>query len=451
MTIQQALQTDLYQLTMAAAYFENEVQHQSTFEMYVRRLPPQRSFLVVAGLEPVLQYLHNLHFGREEIAYLRRLPMFKGVSSGFWEYLAAFRFTGDVWAVPEGTVVFPYEPFIRITAPVIEAQLVETFVLSVVNFQTMIASKAARVYLAATMDGKERTVYDFGTRRAHGPEAGVGAARASYIGGCQGTSNVYAGFHLGLPVVGTAAHSWTMAFDSEVDAFERYLKVFPDHTTLLIDTYDTLHGAKLATDLGPSVKGVRLDSGDFAVQSKQVRAILDEGGLKDTRIVVSGDMNEYKIADLIKAQAPIDSFGVGTEMVTSYDAPALGGVYKLVEQQQPGGQVEYKVKLSSQKVSYPGAKQVYRVNDEQGVWHHDVLALALEPALAGAQPLLQQVMAHGQQSQPLPSLAEIQQHTRDQLKQLPLALQALNQVVTYPVERSETLEKLYQQLQSQSH
>lgn len=450
MSLQQALQTDLYQLTMAAAYFENKVDHQSTFEMYVRRLPANRSFLVVAGLEPVLQYLHNLHFDAREIAYLKHLPMFKHVTGGFWDYLTAFRFTGDVWAVPEGTVMFPYEPFIRITAPVIEAQLVETFVLSVINFQTMVASKAARIYLAATSDGKERAIYDFGTRRAHGPDAGFWAARASYIGGCQGTSNVHAGLHLGLPVVGTAAHSWTMAFDSEADAFQRYLKVFPEHTTLLIDTYDTLNGAKLAVELGPSVKGVRLDSGDFATQSKQVRDILDQGGLTNTRIVVSGDMNEYKIQALLQAQAPIDSFGVGTEMVTSYDAPALGGVYKLVEQQRPGEKISYKVKLSAQKASYPGAKQVYRFMDD-GILDHDLLALATEPFPPDGEPLLQPFMVNGQQSQPLPALPEIQQHTYQQLKQLPPTFCELERVIPYPVERSEQLEHLFQTLKSQAH
>jgi nicotinate phosphoribosyltransferase len=351
----QGLITDLYQLTMAAAYYDNNVDISGTFELFVRNLPESRSYLIVAGLEHAVQYLLALKFHDEEIEYLRSLDTFKTASAAFWRYLHDFHFTGDVWAVPEGTVIFADEPMLRLRAPIIEAQIVETFLLSAMNFQTMVASKAARVVQSAC--GKP--VVDFGTRRAHGPEAGILAARASYIGGCIGTSNVEAGFSFGIPVFGTAAHSFTMAFDNEEDSFQSYYRVFPESTTLLIDTYDTIKGAKKACTLGSGLKGVRLDSGDILTLSKKVRTILDEAGLREVKIVASGDLNEYKIDNLLQNGAPIDIFGVGTEMVTSKDAPALGGIYKLVECER-NGVITYKSKFSDEKVTYPGSKQLLR-------------------------------------------------------------------------------------------
>src|SRR5215813_9738114 len=349
------LATDLYQLTMAAAYHANGRRERATFELFTRKLPEGRSYLIVAGLEPALDYLRGLSFSAGEIEYLRGLPTFGHVSAEFFDYLRDFRFTGDVWAMPEGTVAFAGEPLLRVTAPLIEAQIVETFLLTTINFQTSIATKGARVVEAA----EGRGVIEFGARRAHGFGAAIYAARAAFIGGCVGTSNVEAGRMFDIPVYGTAAHSFTMAFEREIDAFRAYFNVFPDSATLLLDTYDTINAAQLATEFGPKLRGVRLDSGDLVELSRQVRAIMDEAGMRRTKILVSGDLNEYKIAQMIAAGAQIDLFGVGTDLSTSRDAPAPGGVYKLVEVEFDG-RVEPKIKLSPDKATYPYRKQVWR-------------------------------------------------------------------------------------------
>ncbi len=350
-----ALATDLYELTMAGAYFVNRVTATATFELFVRELPPQRSFLVAAGLAPVLDYLEDLRFTGADVDYLRTVPAFADVQAEFFEYLHAFRFSGEVWAIPEGTVVFPNEPFVRVTAPIIEAQIVETFMLASVNFQTMIASKAARVVAAAA----GRDVVEFGSRRAHGTEAAMYAARAAYIAGCAGTSNVEAGLRFGVPVFGTIAHSWVMAFDDEVEAFCRYLRAFPRNATLLIDTYDTVAAARRIVGAGLRPQAVRLDSGSLADLSRAVRRVLDEGGLQSTRIFASGDLDEGQIAALVGAGAPIDAFGVGTRLSTSSDAPSVGGVYKLVEI-EVDHTVRRTIKTSPGKTTLPGRKQVWR-------------------------------------------------------------------------------------------
>jgi len=427
--------TDLYQLTMAAGYFENRMFDPATFELFVRVLPPRRSYLVAAGVEQALDYLQNVSFSAEAIAYLRQHPSFKHVGGGFFDYLASFRFTGAVHAVPEGTLVFAEEPILRVTAPLIEAQIVETYLLSAVNFQTMVATKASRVVDAA----KGRAVVDFGTRRAHGPAAGVLAARASFVGGCVGTSNVFAGMRLDIPVVGTAAHSWTMAFGDEAEAFRRYHDVFPDSTILLIDTYDTIEGARKAAAIGSDLKGVRLDSGDLVRLSKRVRKVLDEAGLKHVKIVASGDLNEYRIERLIRAGAPIDMFGVGTEMVTSRDAPALGGVYKLVECRR-GRHVEPKVKRSTGKATYPGKKQVFRRVSARGRYTRDTLGLVNE-RLSG-QPLLKPFMRRGRLCRRLPDMQTIQRHATAELARLPLRYKRPRNPDTYPVRKSARLERL---------
>ncbi len=438
--------TDLYQLTMAAGYFSQQMHQVSTFELYVRRLPKGRNFLVAAGLEQALSYLENLSFLPEEIEFLRTLPEFATINPEFWDYLKQFKFEGEVWALPEGTVFFPYEPILRITAPVIQAQLVETWLLSLINYQTSVASKAARIWLACHSGEKPVEFVDFGARRAHGPEASVLATRAAYLGGAVATANVYAGMHLGLPVKGTAAHSWTMAFESEPEAFAAYHQAFPNHTTLLIDTYDTLQGARNATQLGSQLQGVRLDSGDFLSLSRDVRQILDQAGLPQAKIVVSGDMNEYKIQELLSAQAPIDVFGVGTELTTCIDAPSLGGVYKLVEQVDSQGQTHYRVKLSSSKLSYPGAKQVWRFESDAG-FGHDLLALQSE-AIEGANPLLTCVMQKGQRlNAPVP-LSESRSHTLAQLALLPENQRQLLSVESYPVAQSPALKSLFESLQA---
>ena len=430
-----ALATDLYELTMAAGYFEAGRNERSSFELFVRDLPPNRGYLVVAGLEQVVHFLRNIRFGNEAIAYLRGLPVFRNVGDAFFDYLRSFRFSGDLEAMPEGTVAFPGEPLLTVTAPLIEAQVVETYLLSTVNYQTLVATKAARVVEAA----RGRSVVDFGSRRAHGPQAGLLAARASYIGGCVGTSNVLAGQQLGIPVFGTQAHSWVMSFPTEREAFETYRRLFPGHATLLLDTYDTLAAAHTVAALGPGTSGVRLDSGDLVALSRQVRRILDRAGLRSVRILASGDLNEYVIAEIIRRRARIDGFGVGTQLVTSKDAPALGGVYKLVEQHTPHGVVP-RVKQSADKHTYPGRKQVFRQLDRRGRYRRDVVGLASEE-LEGER-LLVPVMRSGELVGELPSLDEARARAAQSLAKLPPRYRRLQDPSRYPVRWSRRLEAL---------
>lgn len=425
--------TDLYQLTMAAGYFEQKMQDIATFELFVRQLPKNRSYLVTAGLEQALHYLAHITFSPETIQFLRQLPIFNRVSQKFFEYLRSFAFTGSVYAMPEGTIAFAEEPLLQVTAPIIETQIVETYLLSTINFQTSIATKASRVVYAA----QGREVIDFGTRRAHGPQAGVLAARACFVGGCKGTSNVFAAHELGMPAVGTIAHSWVMAFENEQDAFCKFHEIFPDNTTLLIDTYDTLAGARHAATIGKKLKGVRIDSGNLSELSKEVRKILDTEGLHHVKIIASGDLNENRIDDLLKTGAPIDSFGVGTEMVTSKDAPALGGVYKLVEQEH-GGKVIPKMKFSEDKLTYPCKKQVYRIIDEAGNFAKDVIGLQGEEL--GGISLLIPVIKNGKICYNLPAIPEIQRTTSNNLAHLPEPFKRLTDAETYPVTKSLGLE-----------
>ena len=413
------LATDLYQLTMAAAYFENGMgQETATFELFARKLPPNRGYLLVAGLEQAVEYLRELRFDAESLDYLRGLPVFGAVSDRFFEYLAGFRFTGDLNALPEGTIAFPDEPLVQIRAPLIEAQMVETFLLTVLNHQTLIASKASRVVDAAAGKG----VMEFGARRAHGFDAALFGARAAVIAGCVGTSNVLAGQRFGLDVYGTAAHSFTMAFPAETQAFAAFQRTFPKHAVLLIDTYDTLRGARRATRLGHGIKGVRLDSGDLSALSRQVRQILDDAGLKEAVIVASGDLNENSIAQLAAEGAPIDLYGVGTDLITSRDAPALGGVYKLVAVDHDGYHRPVR-KLSPDKSTYPDVKQLYRTFDPDGKIASDTLALATE-TLPG-EPLLVPVLRAGELVAPLPTLPEIRERARAQRETLPAAIRRL--------------------------
>lgn len=427
------LATDLYQLTMAAGYQANHRHERASFEMFIRRLPANRSYLVAAGLEQALDFLSTVSFNGEEIDYLRRLPVFAHVAPEFFDYLSEFRFSGEVWAMPEGTIAFPGEPLLRVTAPLIEAQIVETFLLSTINFQTLIATKAARIVEAA----EGRGVIEFGARRCHGFDAAIYAARAAFIGGCVGTSNVEAGYRFGLPVYGTAGHSWTLAFEKEMDAFRAYHKVFPESTTLLLDTYDTLQAARLATEFGLQLRGVRLDSGDIGELAKQVRAILDAAGMKETRILASNDLDEFKIAALLAADAPVDLFGVGTELSTSRDAPALGGVYKLVEVEF-ADRVEPKMKLSREKATYPHRKQVWRESDGEGNFSRDVIAMADETGHSG-EALLKCVMRNGALTEPLPNLAQNQQHAKHQLARLPQQFKRISAAETFPVRFSDEL------------
>ncbi len=437
-----ALLVDLYELTMAAAYFEHHIDCHATFELFVRHLPPQRSYLVAAGLDSALSYLENLHFTEDDVHFLRDQSAFRTVSPEFFDYLRQFQFHGDVRAVAEGTLVFADEPLLQVTAPVMEAQIAETYLLSVIHYETLVASKAARVVRAAA----GRPVLEFGTRRAHGPEAGVRAARAACVGGCAATSNVLAGALYHLPLAGTAAHSWTQVFSDERRSFETLLETFPDTAILLVDTYDPLVGAEIAATLGTPVPGVRLDSGDMLEKSRYVREILDRHGRRATQIVASGDLNEYKIEELIAHGAPIDSFGVGTDLVTSRDVPALSVVYKLVETEK-SGVVEPKTKFSEEKVYWPGRKQVFRFS-QHGKYHHDLLARA-EEEYPAASPLLQTVMKAGRRLAPAPPVKEIRELTLANLACLPEAYHSLREAPAYPVEKSVGLERLLEEVRMQ--
>ncbi len=427
------LLTDLYELTMAAGYFAQGMAGQAaTFELWVRRLPGCRNYLVAAGLEQAVAFLQNWSFAPQQIDYLRRHPVFRAIPAEWFEHLTTLRFTGDLWAIPEGTVVFAGEPLLRVTAPIEQAQIIETFLITTITIQTMIASKAARTASAA----QGRPVFDFGSRRAHGPQAGLLAARAAFLGGCVGTSNTEAGRLLDIPTFGTQAHSWIMAWGDEREAFQRFAQHFPHAATLLIDTYDTIQGVKNALASGAAMQAVRLDSGDLLVLSREVRHILDDAGRGDVKIVASGDLNEYKIRDLLAAGAPIDSFGVGTELVTSRDEPTLGVVYKLVEQETPKGRVG-RFKLASAKKTYPFAKQVYRHANAAGVFERDEIDLS-EPA--DGEPLLMPIMKAGRLIAPLPSLAESRARCQQQLAHLPPALHVLAPAATaYRVEISPRL------------
>lgn len=436
----EGLMTDLYQLTMAAAYFETGLEHDATFELFTRRLDAGRGFYLAAGLELALEHLEGLRFSGAQIDYLRGLRTFANVSPRFFERLRALSFTGDVWALPEGTPFFPEEPVLRVSGPVLESQLVETFLLSVVNEQTLIATKAARIALAA----RGKHVSDFGTRRAHGPEAAQLVARAAFVGGVRSTSNVEAGFRLGIPVKGTHAHSWVMAFDREEDAFAAYAKVFPRDTTILIDTYDTIAAAKKVCALGIPVTGVRIDSGDLLAQTREVRRILDAGGLQATKIVLSGDLNEEKIDALEREGCPADIYGVGTELAVSKDMPSLGGVYKLVEQRDRAGVVHYRMKLQKDKKSWPAAKQVYR-REAAGRFVDDTIALAKEEPLEG-RPLLERVMERGRRVAGARTLPAIQAYAASEVAKLPEGVKQLAKPERYPVARSAALEALAAEL-----
>jgi nicotinate phosphoribosyltransferase len=408
-----ALHTDLYEFTMAAAYLDANFAANATFELFVRSLPRKRGFLVAAGLEQALHHLEKLKFTDTQIAYLRDQPVFRHTSTAFFDYLRNFRFTGDVWAMPEGTPVFAEEPILRVTAPIIEAQLVETLLLSTITFQTMIASKAARVVKAA----RGRAVVEFGSRRAHGPEAGVLAARAAYIGGCAGTSNVEAGQRYGVPIFGTLAHSFVMAYGDELEAFRRFHELFPAYDVLLVDTYDTLHAVDEIVRAGIKPTAIRLDSGNLGELSIQARKRLDQAGLKQTRIFASGDLDEYGIADLLEKGAQIDAFGVGTALATSSDAPALGGVYKLVDVEKDGN-IFYRAKFSEEKVTYPGRKQVFRSRGKDGKLTGDIIACEGE-TFSKHEPLLQQVMRYGKMTNPAPSIDTIRRLADERTAAIP--------------------------------
>jgi nicotinate phosphoribosyltransferase len=437
------LLTDLYELTMAAGFVAAGKRNEyGTFELFVRRLPPNRNFMIAAGLAEAVQYLLNLRFSGGEIEYLRRLPQFSRAPAEFFEMLAGFRFSGNVSAVPEGTPVFGGEPLLTVRAPLPEAQIPETYLLATIGFQTMIATKAARVVEAAA----GRRVIEFGTRRAHSPEAGVLAARAAYIGGCCGTSNTEAGFRYGIPVFGTSAHSWVQAFPSEAEAFRQLQNLLGPDTVQLIDTYDTLEGARRAAALGRPLWGVRLDSGDLHDLSRRVRQILDAAGLPDAKIMVSSDLNEYRILEIAAANLPIDAMGVGTDLATSADAPNIGAVYKLVELETSDG-IRPILKMSEEKQTWPGAKQVFRYAD------HDVIGCSTEMPGRPSGPfesLLKPIIRNGELIEPLPSAASARDHARLCIARLPSVFRKLSEVEEpYPVDYSANLRQLREIVRAQ--
>ncbi len=391
------LNTDLYELTMAAAFWKAGVASRpAVFELFVRSLPKDWGYLVCSGVQGAIDFLESVRFDQEQIEWLSELDAFRDVEPGFFDALADFRFEGEVWAVPEGRAVFAGEPILQVRAPLLQAQVVETALLARINFETLVATKAARVVEAAA----GRPVVDFGTRRAHGPMAGLLAARASYVGGLSGTSNLCAGRQYDIPVFGTMAHSFVLAFDSEQEAFEAFAGAFPRGSVLIVDTFDPVEGTKRAASLKWPLSGVRLDGGDLRSLSGEIRRLLDQMGRPGVKILLSGDLDEHSITELVSSGAPVDSFGVGTRLVTGWDAPALGGVYKLVE---IGGRAV--AKRGGVKATMPGAKQADRVWIE-GQAGFDLLGLVEEDvaeqigSLVGSmqwesEPLLEQIMVGG--------------------------------------------------------
>jgi nicotinate phosphoribosyltransferase len=427
-----ALSTDLYELTMVAGYYMAGLDTPATFELYVRELPSDRSFLVAAGLDQALEYLEQLRFTANDIAHLRELPALRGVRTDFFDdYLPRFRFTGDVWAVAEGVPVFPPAPLLRVTAPLPEAQVVETALLSTIGFQTSVASRAARMVEAAA----GRSVVEFGSRRAHGMEAAVLAARAAFIAGCESSSNVEASRRFAIPASGTMAHAWVTAFSTEAAAFRQYADIFRERTVILLDTYDTLAAARGLAASGLAPAAVRLDSGDLVGLSREVRAILDAGGLRATKIFVSGDLDEWRIAAIVQAGAPVDGFGVGAALSTVSDAPSLGAVYKLVEIERAGRAVPV-AKDSPGKQTPPGRKQVWRIVDgPTAVGDMIELADAPVPRTDGGQPeaLLGRVMRAGHREQPPLPVSQIQARHSAEIARLPREVRRLTDAARYPV------------------
>jgi len=429
------LLTDLYQLNMMQAYLDHGDTGTAVFEFFMRKLPARRGFLLTAGLEQALDFLETLRFSPEDLAWLRESGRF---GKGMLDYLAALRFNGDVHAMPEGTVFFADEPILRVTAPLPVAQLIETRLINIVHFQCLVASKASRMMLAAP--GK--LMVDFGLRRAHGAEAGVMAARASYIAGFAGTATVLAGELYGIPIFGTMAHSFVQAHDDEAAAFELFAQSRPENLTLLIDTYDTEAGARKVVALAPrlaargiKIGAVRLDSGDLAALSKSVRRILDQGGLNDVCIFASGGLDEDSVAAMLHAGAPIDGFGMGTSLTTSSDVPALDCVYKL---QEYAGLARRK--QSTGKATWPGRKQVWRRYDADGRMRGDILSL--EDEAQEGEPLLQMVMQGGKRMAASPALADIRTRAAGELARLPAPLRRLEGAAPYPVEIGAALRRM---------
>ena len=435
------LSTDFYQLTMGAAYYQynldNNIKEKNdiaVFNYFIRKYPKNRNYLIFAGLEQVIHYLQNARFSKKTIEFLKKKDVFKNIDSSFFNnYLPQFKFKLDVWAMREGNFFFPNEPVMKIQGPMFHAQLAETYILNVINYQTIVASKASRIKSVA----QQKTLLEFGTRRSHSPLAGVYAARASYIAGFNGTSNVIADIELGINSSGTMAHSFVQRFDNELESFDVYNNFYGDNSILLIDTYDTEQAAKKISKFKNLIKAVRIDSGDLVEHSKKVRKILDENGCEKVQIVASSDLNEYKIKKILENNAPIDAFGVGTELATSRDDPTITGVYKLIEYNN-----KPKMKISEDKITYPGKKQIYRIYNKQGEFIEDLLTLDSEPAPPNSEALLISVMKKGSLITELPNLNNIQQYYIENIKKLPPKFKELNEDYVFNVKISKKLSEL---------
>lgn len=444
MISQWPLLLDFYELAMAQSYFKYKLNTLATFDLFVRKLPASRSYLLFCGLEDAINYLDKLKFSKEDLSYLKSLKVF---SEGFLNYLKNFRFSGDVCALKEGEIFFANEPMLRVTAPIIEAQIVESFLLNTLNLQTMISSKASRIVTVA----KGKGAYDFSLRRTHGQDAAIKVARSSYVAGFKGTSNVLAAKIYNIRAVGTMAHSFVMSFDSELDSFRAFANTFPKQTILLVDTYNSIRGVSNAITIakelkkkGFNLRGVRLDSGDLIGLSKTARRMLNDAGLYSVRIFASGNLDEYKINEIAKANAPIDDFGVGTNLGTSCDAPFLDVIYKISEVTDAAGRFLPTMKLSERKLTYPGRKQIYRVQ-QNGLYKKDIIALDSELVRNGT-PLLVRVIKKGRVVYKFPSLSEIQALARENLSGLPNQFKGLDIKCRYPVELSPGLKKTAQKL-----
>lgn len=424
--------TDLYELTMAAGYWEHGMTGAATFSLFLRG-QPQRGYYVACGLAAVLAMLEGFRFHDDDIAYLKRLGLFQ---PGFLDYLRGLRFTGDVWALPEGEIFFPDEPVLEVTAPLIEAQLLETLLINTVGLHTLSATKASRCVYAA----KGRKLIDFALRRTQGVDAGMAVSRSAYLAGFDATSNVLAGKKYGIPVAGTMAHSFIQSFPSEREAFEAYADIFPDRTILLIDTYDTIQGAQLAVQTahkmassGKQLAGVRLDSGEMVALSRQVRRIFDAAGLPQVDILASGGLDEFAVAEIVACDAPIDAFGVGTRVGVSEDCPYLDLVYKLVRYENRNVR-----KLSQGKKTLAAPKQIFRFRQSDGMYKNDIIGLRSETVHKGQQ-LLELVMDRGRIRQPLPALEQIRHRFKSRLERLPEPYKQLNEPLRYPVGVSRKL------------
>ncbi|MBN1214611.1 MAG: nicotinate phosphoribosyltransferase [Candidatus Lokiarchaeota archaeon] len=435
---------DLYELTMSAAYYQYNLKNNikekddiAVFEYYVRKFPDNRNYLIFAGLEQIIHFIQNAKFTDEIISFLKKKKIFQRIDSSFFEeYLPNFKFKLDIFSIKEGDFFFPNEPIIRIHGPIIHAQLIETYLLSTINFQTMIASKASRIKNIS----KKKILFEFGTRRAHSLLAGIYTARASYISGFDATSNVIADFELGISSVGTMAHSYVQRFMQEIDSFKSYYDIYKENSVLLIDTYDIERAAQLISQIGPDIKAVRIDSGNLVEQSKKVRKILDDNGNNDVLIVASSDLNEYKIKEILDHNSPIDAFGVGTELTTSKDDPTLSGVYKLIEYNNIP-----KFKLSKEKITIPGQKQIYR-SYKNNLFYNDKIFLTEEDPPEDSEPLLKSIFNKGELIYKSPNLKEIRENYFTNMEKLPLKYKSLNKINSQDIEYSKKIQLLISNL-----